>query len=448
MWAPWPRAGERSGLVARSNNSSVAILAAFTLLGSGCAFITQIIAARALGPGEFGVFSSALATVTAVAPFIGFGVQSFWLRVFGEEGWQARRWLSASLTFSLWTAVLSVGLLSLGGFAVRARMGGGGSLILLQVHMLSMAYLEIVGTKFLLEERPLALMLWQTVPQVLRLSIVAFLSLNAGELNALSISAAFAAVGLGTLVMGLRNLVLVARGDIALVGHGARVAEINDGPGADPGLIAAIRGAWPYGLGSIFYQFYFQAGIVSLTYLASPVDAGKYGAAASILAAVYMVPNVVYQKLILPRLHRWASHSRERFVDAHVRGFRIMLALGCAVAVGVGVISPWGIPFVFGDDYKLAGLILLVLSIAIPFRFISISVGASLSLDRFVRVKVAAMFFVALLCIGLNILTISSLGVWGAVAATIAGECALALLYLRIARAVTPKVKLNARAAS
>lgn len=422
-----------------SDRASVAVLSIFTLLGSGAAFTTQILIARALGPSEFGIFASALATVTAAAPLAGFGVQSFWLRVFGEEGWGARRWMPASLRFGIWSTFSALCLVSVVGLLAGASSHAGASLLILQFHLLSMAFLEIIGTRFLLEERPLALMLWQTAPQFARLGLVSLLLCKVEGLDAQAMSWAFALVAVITLVAGWRHLNSLARGEIKLVGHGpAGLLSGSIAQSEVPRMIEAGKGALPYGMGGIFYQFYFQASIVSLTYLLGSAAAGTYGAAASILMAVYMVPNVVYQKMMLPRLHRWAAYSQERYLQAHARGVKLMAGLGSLAGLGCAVTSPFVIPLIFGDQYGQAGILLSGLSVAIPLRFVSISVGASLSLDCFVRPKVAAMFAVAAICVGLNLICIPVLGLWGAVLSTVAGEATLVAFYLWLARTLRP----------
>src|ERR1700743_3192202 len=74
-----------------------------TALGAFLSFLTQTLLARHLGPADFGLFSSSLATVSMIAPFAGFGQSQFWLRAYGVEGWQASRWLAPSLRFITYT---------------------------------------------------------------------------------------------------------------------------------------------------------------------------------------------------------------------------------------------------------------------------------------------------------------------------------------------------------
>jgi Polysaccharide biosynthesis protein len=64
-----------------------------SLRGAGLAFLTQVILARRLGPSAFGVFASALATVTLLVPLAGFGMMHYSPEVVDEEGWGVMRGL-------------------------------------------------------------------------------------------------------------------------------------------------------------------------------------------------------------------------------------------------------------------------------------------------------------------------------------------------------------------
>ena len=78
---------------------SVSLLWLGSLLGSGSTFVIYIILARELGVDNFGLFGSALSTVIIFILLAGFGISQFWLKIFGQEGWNAIRWIKPSLKF-------------------------------------------------------------------------------------------------------------------------------------------------------------------------------------------------------------------------------------------------------------------------------------------------------------------------------------------------------------
>src|SRR5690606_6755812 len=58
------------GLVAalRGGLKALTLIWAGSLLGAACAFLTQVLLARSLGPVQYGIFAAALATATLLAP--------------------------------------------------------------------------------------------------------------------------------------------------------------------------------------------------------------------------------------------------------------------------------------------------------------------------------------------------------------------------------------------
>ena len=69
---------------------SLSLLWMGSLVGSGSTFIIYTVLARKIGPELFGLFSSALATITIFSLLAGFGVSKVWLKLFGKEGCGSR----------------------------------------------------------------------------------------------------------------------------------------------------------------------------------------------------------------------------------------------------------------------------------------------------------------------------------------------------------------------
>ena len=59
---------------------TISMLGAATAIGAVCVFLTQTLLARELGPNDYGLFASSLATITMIAPLAGFGLAQFRLK--------------------------------------------------------------------------------------------------------------------------------------------------------------------------------------------------------------------------------------------------------------------------------------------------------------------------------------------------------------------------------
>ncbi|MDA7088509.1 flippase [Pseudomonas sp. SA3-5] len=415
---------------------AVSLLWLGSILGAGCAFFTQVLLARALGPATLGAFAAALGVVILVAPLASFGVGGFWLKVFGQEGWQAVRWLRGSLKYALVTTCLVLAALlawaAFGPHDVTTR----GLLIVLSSYLLGQVAVELVSAKLQLEERYLALAIWQFLPHLLRLLLVVMLFLAMVKLLTLwNIAYAYTVISIGVFILGAFFMWRMYCGQLALKGHGEKNVQAEQ-----PVAIASIREvivqSWPFGLAGVFHLIYFQSDIILLKYIAGNAAAGIYNVAFVIMAAVYMLPSVIYQKFLLPKIHRWAIHDRQRFYKVYRAGNWVMLVSGLLSMLAIWLLAPWGVHLLFGEQYMSAVLPLSILALAAPVRFVATSVGSTLVTQNNMHRKVYYMGVTAMINLGLNFFLIPTYGVMGAAVATVVSEVVLLLIYFWGARAV------------
>jgi len=249
-----------------------------TIAAAALSFGVQVLLARVLGVEAFGAFSSSLAMVTLVAPLAGFGVAGYWLRLFGQEGVAAQRWLPASFRFLL----LSTCLVVVAAF-VWAWFGPHDELtamllMLLAIVVVGNLAVELGSAKYQLEGNHKGLALWQLMPHLLRFSGVAALLLLMGddEFGAVQAAGVFAVVAVILLVLVVCQMLQLRRAEIVLEGH----TKASEGPSGqarrnnEPSVGQVISGVWPFGLAGIFYLIYFQSDIILVKYLVDDVAAG------------------------------------------------------------------------------------------------------------------------------------------------------------------------------
>jgi O-antigen/teichoic acid export membrane protein len=401
-----------------------------SIIGAGCAFLTQVILARGLGPEEFGVFAAALGTVTMLAPLAGFGISQYWLKVFGHEGWLAMRWLKGSFRF-IGVSTVTVLLLLL----IWARLGPHDALsatilLVLSCHVLGQLAVELVSSKLQLEERYLNLAFWQALPHLSRLIVVVVLAY--GATNLLSAQAAaysYAAVALVFFVGAVRLSSRLYRGAFALKGHQPLETSATTSKAPVPGMFQVAARSWPFGVAGLFHLIYFQSDIILLRYMTGAEVAGVYNVAFTVMVAVYLLPGVIYQKFLLPKIHRWAHHDRARFYQVYRQGNVAMLILGIFAMTAIWLLAPWGVVTLFGRSYHGAVGLLMILAVSAPILFLASSVGATLVTREHMKSKVQCMGMVAGINIVLNILLIPPYGALGAAVATVISNLALLAIY-------------------
>lgn len=402
--------------------TAISLLWLATAAGAGMAFATQTLLARELGPADYGLFASSLATITMVAPLAGFGLSQFWLKAYGAEGWQADRWLPSSLRFIACTTVLTMTAIVLWAFVGAPADATRPTLLILLPVVLSVLAVDLVGSKLRLEERYGALALWQLSIPGSRLGVAVLLLLVP------SLTGRFAAMGYGAIALAVTLLAMpqmrrMLRGDMALLGHGPRPDRGIEA--TSPSATALWSQAWAYGFAAVLYPIFFQVSTVLLKYLDGNAQAGRFGIALAVMTAIYLIPATIYQKFLLSKLHRWAVHDRTKFWLVYRQGNRAMLIAGLMVSAAMVVLVPWLVPIVFGEEYRAVVQILLVLAICPPIRFLSTAVGSALLTERHMRYRVYAMALATVATVLCNVLLIPRHHELGAAAATVLGEAML-----------------------
>lgn len=401
-----------------------------SLLSAGFAFLAQVLLARHLGPSGYGAFSSALATITLLTPLAGFGVGAFWLRVFGLEGWHARRWLKRSFWFLVVSNLLTCLLVVLWAFLSGSDSTTRLFLLWLTPLVISQTLVEVVSSRFQLEERYQALTLWQALPSVGRFLVAALALALKADIQL--IATGFSITAVLTICGGVFALRGMLTGRFNLVGHGSQEHEAE----ADmaPGFFAVPGGAWPFALAGIFYLIYYQVDIVLVGLMVGSKAAGIYNVAFTIMAAVYLLPSTIYQKYLIPKLHRWAEHDRSHFLEVYRFGNGLMLAAGAIMALVIVIAAPWGVPLLFGAQYAQASTVLLILALCPPVKFLATSVGGTLVTQDHMRRKVWYQAAVAVINVLLNLVLIPRYSYYGSAAATVISESALLAIYLLAVR--------------
>ncbi len=406
---------------------TISLLWISSLAGAGFAFIMQVILARYLTPISFGDFVAALATTTLFVPLAGFGISQFWLKVFGQEGKVAIRWLPSSFKFILLSTTTVFILLILWALLGPHNIFMRNLLLAFSFYVWGQVAIELISSKLQLEERYMHLALWQLLPHLTRLVLIVSLVFLMNEMfNAEMVADVYAVVAILFAISGGIQLVNMVKGSFALKGHTINTTKITY---INPTVYEIITQAWPFGLASLFHLIYFQSDIILVKYLSGSEVAGYYNVSFTIIVAIYIFPSVIYQKFLLPKIHRWAHHDRERFYTTYRKGNFIMFVIGVIAMVLIWLLSSSLIPILFGDKYIDAVVLLNILALSIPIIFVASSVGATLVTQEHMRKKVKYMGLVAIINIILNIILIPSYGAIGAAVATVISNIMLLIIF-------------------
>lgn len=404
--------------------AAISMLWVATAVGAGMAFLTQALLARELGPSDYGLFTSSLATVSMIAPLAGFGLSQFWLKSYGGEGWAGDRWLRPSLRFIAATTVLAMGgiaLWALFGAPADARI----TLLLLLPVVLGVLAAGLIASKLRLEERHGALALWQLMTPGSRL-LVAVLLLLIPTLAGRFVAAGYGVISFAVALLAWPQLRDMLQGRLRLHGHGPRSSApviTTD----EPGAMQLWSQAWAYGLTAVLYPIMFQISTVMLKYIDGNIQAGIFGIGLAVMSAIYLIPATLYQKFLLSKLHRWAIHDTAKFWLVYRNGNLAMLASGLVLGAVLIVCAPWLAPIAFGAKFRPVVPVLQVLAVCVPLRFLATGIGSALLNERHMRYRVFAMAAAGIAVVLLNLLLIPGHHELGAAYGTVAGEVVLLL---------------------
>jgi len=413
----------------------IALLWGSSIIAAGLAFLTQLVLARHLDPATYGIFGSSLALITMLSQFSGFGLQGFWLKAFGQEGWTAQRWVKGSLHFVVISTVVTLLV-----FAAWAQFGPNDeatrlTLLLMAPSIAGLAAIELTISKLQLEERYLFISLWQISPQAARLILIllAFLVVSSSQ-RLTWVAIIYTVVAVGLVAVTVKQIIEMGAPAFNLRGHGPRdethaTLSPNAAMASAPTIRNVAHEAWPFGFDVILYLAYLQISNVLLKYLDGNEAAGLYYAAFNIMNAIYLLPIVLYTKFLLSKQHRWARNDKPRLLSSLKLGSAAMLAIGIVAMLFIWLVAPYLVPLLFGHKYANASDLLDILAVCVPLRFLSTSVGSVLSTGDHMRHRVKLKTICAIVCIVLNVVLIPHYGTTGAAVVTVITELTLLLLF-------------------
>ncbi|MBM3268858.1 MAG: flippase [Candidatus Sericytochromatia bacterium] len=227
---------------------------------------------------------------------------------------------------------------------------------------------------------------------------------------------------------------------ICSVAYRRAIAPQADPPAPALGTQAGLlRQGLPFGFNLVFSTIYVSADIVLLSALVGGANAGHYRAASMLVVPLTLLA-VSLNTAIFPRMSASALHGRGGVAGYASFAVRIVTAAGIPLAVFVGLFAPQIVAVLYGPGYGPAVLMLQVLALVIPVRFLNHSLATALTAcDRQLWRTVCAGI-AALVNVALTVMLISRWQGLGACIATVLTDLYMvALLWLCLRRELGPE---------
>lgn len=398
------------------------------VFSAGLAFVAQVLLAKSIGTETYGVFSSALGVISILIPLGALGVPQYWLQLYGKFGWLAVIGFRKTEKM-VWLGVGGVvALIIINSVFFYSDDVGNKINILLIPYAVGQVLVEVVFSKLQLEEKYYQVSIWQVVPSVIRLlSVVLSVSLFSGSLVVYFSCFGYAISGLVVAVFAAKYMAQMRRNNFELKGHGLKPSAVSgEGSNFDPVLSQIIS----FATANFLYLVYFQIGLPMVRYIAGNHQAGIYGAAVVVMSGIVLIPGVVYQKYLLPKMHRWANidSEQDKLFSVHRKGSFLMVSFGALIGCILFLFSEY-IVVVYGDQYIDLIPVLRVYALYVPIAFAASSYGAMLTAINKINLRVKAMGVCAVATIGLNCFLIESHGAIGAVISQIVSSFLMVVLF-------------------
>lgn len=414
--------------ISRSIGALILLLVA-TFGGALANLISQIFMARSMGVEEYGRFSSSLSMIMIITPLAAFGIAQFWLKAYGQEGPVARRWLDVSFRFIALSVIAVAGVIIIWAILGPHNSVTSYIIIILIAHMIGQTAIGLGSSKNQLENNNNRLSIWQVAPHVLRfigVMIVIFL-FSEEQVKAINIAYVYACVGIILVCWAIVELKSLYSESFMPHGHSNLIhtSSCTDSPSS----YTLVKNIFPFGLSGLFYIIYYQVDIVLIRYLDSEASSGIYNVAYVVISSLLLFPSVIYQKLLMPSLQRWAYHDIKMLKSVHIKGSVLMLIIGVFAAISMWLLAPLIIPYVFGIEYTASVALVAILLLVVPIRFLGASFDAVLSTKNYISTKVTIMGIGAICNIVLNFLLIPLYSTFGAAVATVITEAIILTAY-------------------
>lgn len=198
----------------------------------------------------------------------------------------------------------------------------------------------------------------------------------------------------------------------------------------------------PFSVTIIFGIIYLQIDIVMLSILSGDASVGWYRAAFLLVYSLVFIPEV-FGYAIFPVMSRLFVSSKHLLIILLERSMKYLFIIGLPITILIFYLSDWIVPFLFGEEYGPSIMILQILCLYLPLRFMNHATGYTLSsIDRQSRRAISAVA-AGIFNICLNLVLIPRFDANGAAIATVVTEVLLFTMYYLFVASYFHKVRLS-----
>lgn len=188
-----------------------------------------------------------------------------------------------------------------------------------------------------------------------------------------------------------------------------------------------VRQSVPFGLNLAFSTLYVSLDILLVAHWAGDDQAGFYRAASMLLVPLTLIAAALNNSLF-PRLSATAKHDPRAAGEFSMATIQLVMALAMPVGLFVALFAEPIVLLLFGPEYRPAALLLQLLSLVVPLRYLNNSLAASLTAHNQQGRRTACAGIAAGFNLVANLLVVPRYQAFGACLTTLATDLLIVVL--------------------
>lgn len=376
-------------------------------------FAGVILLARILEIADSGTLSLALAVTGIVSLFIELGLDQLSIREIARDHGVIDRYFSnaalVKLVLSLFAVAATWSILRLTSIAADS----GTIILILTIAMIPSSVYHLIIAVFMGTERMGFVALTNTLAEIIRLALIAFVLLSGYGLVAVAWTYVFSVTLVTIVAFIVLRLVtdrLLARASFSMVR-------------------AMVRESIPFMFLGLFFVIYFKIDFVMLAAFKDEETVGSYAAAYRLMESLLFVP-AAFMGAVYPTLSRIYVRGKDSVLQASRKTLRYMAMIGIPIGFGTTVLAERIIVFLFGEGYLESVLPLQVIIWAMVLIFLNCICPVGLNSVNRQKLSVVVTAVGVVVNIALNLVLIPPFGAVGTSIATTATEMVTTGLFL------------------
>src|SRR6266581_4926211 len=376
-------------------------LYANALLRAPVGMAVNVWMARYLGPQQFGLLNYVVAFVALFSAFATLGLDGFVVRDIVKDPASRDETLGSAFVLKFCGGIVTL----LASVAVIVLIKRGDSLVL------GLVAITAAGTVF---------QAFDTIDFWFQSQVRSKYTVLAKCIPFLLVAAA--KVILILLKAPLVAFVWAALADVALGGVGLVVAYRKQGHRITAWVAtigrakSLMKDSWPLIFSSLVGMVYLRIDQVMLSQMVGDRELGIYSAAVKLAEAWYFLPVICTSAA--PHIIEAKAVSDEMFYDRLQKLYNVMAFMGYALAIPTTFLGGWLVRLLYGEEYRAAGPMLVVLIWSVMFVLLGVARSVFLTTMNWGKIHLFTVSLGAVVNVVLNLLLIPRYGGMGAAIAS------------------------------